>query len=208
MRCPGTPSGQSDCGNCTLMQLPTRLLDPSEGRFAFGGVDLAALPAHRFARHPARADHQMDFQDSTGSLNPRYTAHNTISGPCKLRRELGLATLFVPHDLNVVRLLTDRVAVMYLGKIVEMGPSANVFEQPAHTCTQALVSAIPGCGPRVRLDGEISSPIDPPPTVCRFASRCPAVPDRCLREAPALHGPAATVAACHLARWPATAPAS
>jgi oligopeptide/dipeptide ABC transporter ATP-binding protein len=84
-----------------------------------------------------------------------------------------------------------------------MGPSSAVFEKPAHPYTQALVSAIPGCGPRIRLDGEISSPIDPPPTVCRFASRCPAVMDRCLREAPALKGPDLTVAACHLASWQA-----
>jgi len=117
----------------------------------------------------------------------------------RLRRELGLATLFVSHDLNVVRLLTDRVAVMYLGKIVEMGPSAAVFDQPQHPYTRALVSAIPGHGPRIRLDGEISSPIDPPPSVCRFASRCPQVQDRCRREAPTL--PAGVhVAACHFLR--------
>jgi oligopeptide/dipeptide ABC transporter ATP-binding protein len=118
----------------------------------------------------------------------------------RLRRELGLATLFVSHDLNVVRLLTDRVAVMYLGKIFEMGPSHQVFDHPAHPYTQALVSAIPGHGPRIRLDGEISSPIDPPPQVCRFASRCPQVQDRCLREAPPLQG-GEHAAACHFASW-------
>ena len=105
----------------------------------------------------------------------------------RLRRELNLATLFVSHDLKVVRLLTDRVAVMYLGKIVETGPSEQVFDSPAHPYTQALVSAIPGLGPRIRLAGEVQSPIDPPPQVCRFASRCPAVQDRCSREAPLLH---------------------
>ena len=128
----------------------------------------------------------------------------------------GLTTLFVSHDLNVVRLLTDRVAVMYLGKIVEMGVSSTVFQHPAHPYTQALLSSIPGHGPRIRLTGEVSSPINPPPHVCRFASRCPAVHDRCLREAPALHtgggaggdtGGSTHVAACHGASWPATAPA-
>ena len=122
----------------------------------------------------------------------------------RLRRELHLTTLFVSHDLNVVRLLTDRVAVMYLGKIVEMGPSQQVFAQPAHPYTQALVSAIPGHGPRLRLDGEVRSPINPPPQVCRFASRCPGVQDRCRRGAPLLHG-AAQQAACHFARWPSAA---
>jgi oligopeptide/dipeptide ABC transporter ATP-binding protein len=129
----------------------------------------------------------------------------------RLRRELGLTTLFVSHDLSVVRLLTDRVAVMYLGKIVEVGDSAALFEQAAHPYTQALLSAIPGHGPRIRLSGEVSSPIDPPPLVCRFASRCPAVHDRCSREAPVLlpgprRGIAADLdhlAACHVARWPA-----
>ena len=113
-------------------------------------------------------------------------------------------------------LLTDRVAVMYLGKIVEMGVSNTVFQHPAHPYTQALLSSIPGHGPRIRLTGEVSSPINPPPQVCRFASRCPAVHDRCLREAPALHtgggagggtGGSTHVAACHGASWPATAPA-
>ena len=121
----------------------------------------------------------------------------------RLRRELGLATVFVSHDLNVVRLLTDRVAVMYLGKIAEMGPSASVFAHPAHPYTQALVSAIPGQGPRIRLDGEVQSPIDPPPQVCRFASRCAAVQERCRSVAPTLHagGAGAHAAACHFARW-------
>jgi oligopeptide/dipeptide ABC transporter ATP-binding protein len=125
----------------------------------------------------------------------------------RLRRELGLTTLFVSHDLNVVRLLTDRVAVMYLGRIVEVGDSDQVFAHPAHPYTQALLSAIPGHGPRIRLAGEVSSPIDPPREVCRFASRCPQVHERCSREMPQLHAaPAGTQpshrAACHVAKWP------
>jgi ABC-type dipeptide/oligopeptide/nickel transport system ATPase component len=92
----------------------------------------------------------------------------------RLRRELGLSTLFVSHDLNVVRLLTDRVAVMYLGKIVEMGPSGASSAARSHPYTQALVSAIPGQGPRIRLDGEVASPIDPPPTVPAASRPLPA----------------------------------
>jgi oligopeptide/dipeptide ABC transporter ATP-binding protein len=120
----------------------------------------------------------------------------------QLRAQLGLSYLFVSHDLNVVRLLTDRVVVMYLGKVVEHGPVQQVFLQPQHPYTQALVSAIPGTplAERVRLTGEVRSPIDPPKTVCRFHGRCPRGEDRCAREAPALRAVApAQWAACHFA---------
>ena len=116
-----------------------------------------------------------------------------------LRRDLGLSYLFVSHDLNEVRLLTDRVAVMYLGKIVETGPSEAVFRAPRHPYTQALVSAIPGQGPRIKLTGEVSSPIDPPAHVCRFHGRCPQGEDRCAREAPLLRRVGSREVACHFA---------
>ncbi|MGL6111226.1 MAG: oligopeptide/dipeptide ABC transporter ATP-binding protein [Rubrivivax sp.] len=117
----------------------------------------------------------------------------------ELRQQLGLSYLFVSHDLNVVRLLTDRVAVMYLGKIVEVGPSEAVFRAPKHPYTQALVSAIPGQGPRIKLTGEVSSPIDPPAHVCRFHGRCPQGEDRCAREAPLLRRLGTREVACHFA---------
>ena len=115
----------------------------------------------------------------------------------QLRAELGLSLLFVSHDLNVVRLLTDRVAVMYLGKLVEIGPSEQVFRSPKHPYTQSLVSAIPGQGPRIRLSGEVASPIDPSPQACRFHGRCPRGEDRCGREAPVLRAVGPQLAACH-----------
>ncbi|WP_298834952.1 ABC transporter ATP-binding protein [uncultured Piscinibacter sp.] len=121
----------------------------------------------------------------------------------QLRAELGLSLLFVSHDLNVVRLLTDRVAVMYLGKLVEVGPSEQVFRSPKHPYTQSLVSAIPGQGPRIRLSGEVASPIDPPPHACRFHGRCPRGEDRCAREAPPLRALGPQRVACHFAASPA-----
>ena len=94
----------------------------------------------------------------------------------KLRREMGLTILFISHDLSVVRHLCDRLAVMYLGKIVEQGPADAIFANPRHPYTQALISAIPVPEPgakssRIMLQGEPPSPIDPPPG-CRFHPRC------------------------------------
>jgi oligopeptide/dipeptide ABC transporter ATP-binding protein len=270
--------GESGCGKSTLVRLLARLLDPTEGRIVFDGQDLAEIPAARFARRPERAAIQMVFQDPTDSLDPRFTARETIREPLpllgplrgaladarvdevaqqvglplallsrfphqlsggqkarvgiaralavkprllildeptaaldvsvqavvlqlleRLRTELGLSYLFVSHDLNVVRLLTDRVAVMYLGKLVEQGPSEQVFRAPRHPYTQALVSAIPGQGPRIKLTGEVASPIDPPAHACRFHGRCPHGEDRCGREAPPLLRVGARQVACHFA---------
>ena len=269
--------GESGCGKSTLARLLARLLDASDGRIVFDGQDIAGIRATAFARSPLRGAIQMVFQDPTDSLNPRFTARDTIAEPLalltklrgaaavarvdevarqvglpdellaryphqlsggqkarigiaralgtgpqllildeptaaldvsvqavvlqlldRLRRELGLTTLFVSHDLNVVRLLTDRVAVMYLGKVMELGESDAVFQAPKHPYTQALVSAIPGQGPRVRLAGEVASPIDPPRDACRFYGRCPRGEDRCGRQAPALRMlPEYRQVACH-----------
>jgi oligopeptide/dipeptide ABC transporter ATP-binding protein len=121
----------------------------------------------------------------------------------RLKKEFGMSYLFVSHDLSVVRLLCDRVLVMYLGKIVESGPAVEVFERPLHPYTQALVAAVPRFGEngseRLRLIGEPRSPIDPDPDVCRFYGRCPRGTDACKTAMPALRRFGDRHVACHFA---------
>ncbi len=122
-----------------------------------------------------------------------------------LQDELGLAYLFVSHDLSVVRHVCDRVAVMYLGKIVELAATKDLYERPAHPYTQALLSAIPIPDPeqtakreRVVLTGDVPSAAEPP-SGCRFRTRCWKAQDICAAEEPPLlpQGAADHVAACH-----------
>jgi oligopeptide/dipeptide ABC transporter ATP-binding protein len=275
--------GESGCGKSTLVKLITRLLDPTGGRIAFDGHDIGGVPAARVARAPERALIQMVFQDPTDSLNPRFTAFDTIADPIRrlgrgrgagvvstrvrelaemvglpealldrfphqlsggqkqrvgiaraialepkllvldeptsaldvsvqavilklldeLRRRLGISYLFVSHDLAVVRLVADRVIVMYLGRVMETGPVERVFANPGHPYTRALLASVPmperRGERRFRLTGEPRSPIDPSPTVCRFYGRCPDGFERCEREMPVLRSDAAGHAvACHL----------
>lgn len=120
-----------------------------------------------------------------------------------LQQEFGLSYLFVAHDLGVVEHISHRVAVMYLGKIVEIAARAALFETPRHPYTEALLAAVPVSHPRARrartvLTGDVPSPINPPPG-CRFHTRCPIAVARCRQEEPPLvvdasgHG-----VACHL----------
>ncbi len=125
-----------------------------------------------------------------------------------LQQELGLALLFISHDLAIVEHMTHRVAVMYLGKIVEVAPKRQIFAAPKHPYTQALLSAVPIPEPganrqRIILKGDVPSPINPPKG-CRFHTRCPYAFDRCRSEEPVLRPvEAAHLAACHLLDEPA-----
>jgi peptide/nickel transport system ATP-binding protein len=120
-----------------------------------------------------------------------------------LQNEFGLALLFISHDLAIVEHMTHRVAVMYLGKIVEIASRQQIFAAPKHPYTKALLSAVPVPEPGARrtpmiLKGDVPSPINPP-SGCRFHTRCPFVFDRCRTEAPELRQIAESQwAACHL----------
>jgi len=121
-----------------------------------------------------------------------------------LQQRLGMSYIFIAHDLSVIRHIADRVAVMYLGKIVEIGPAAAVYEHPTHPYTKALLSAVPLPNPRVErarsrimLEGEIPSPVNPP-SGCRFRTRCWKATELCAMQEPTLeirgHG---QLSACH-----------
>jgi len=125
-----------------------------------------------------------------------------------LQREFGLALLFISHDLAIVEHMTHRVAVMYLGKIVELAPKKSIFAAPKHPYTEALLSAVPTPEPgaarkRIILKGDVPSPINPPKG-CRFHTRCPYAFDRCRVEEPELRSTQdGEFVACHLHDLPA-----
>ena len=123
----------------------------------------------------------------------------------ELQNEFGLTYLFISHDLGVVRHISDRIIVMYLGKIVEIADKTSLFENPQHPYTKALLSAIPVPDPdakkeRIVLKGDVPSPIDPP-TGCRFHTRCPFATDKCKAVEPKLRKTGLMMegheAACH-----------
>lgn len=121
-----------------------------------------------------------------------------------LQHERELTYLFISHDLSVVRFIADRVCVMFLGKLCEVGSTAEVYAEPIHPYTRFLVNAIPKADPAARterhmlLTGELPSPIDPP-TGCRFHTRCPYATDRCRSEEPQLRELNGRQVACHRA---------
>jgi oligopeptide/dipeptide ABC transporter ATP-binding protein len=128
----------------------------------------------------------------------------------KLRSDLGLSYLFIAHDLALVKQVSDRVAVMYLGKLCEIGPARDLYRQPLHPYTLALLDSIPDPAPKAGkrgwagreersvISGELPSPLDPP-SGCRFRTRCPRAQERCAAEAPELRALSTDghLVACH-----------
>jgi oligopeptide/dipeptide ABC transporter ATP-binding protein len=119
-----------------------------------------------------------------------------------LQEELGIAYLFIAHDLRVVEHISHRVAIMYLGRIVELADSRELYANPHHPYTRALLSAVPELDPQTRreriiLRGEVPSPLNPP-TGCRFHPRCAYAEARCRSEEPVLQGNTKHQVACHV----------
>ena len=120
-----------------------------------------------------------------------------------VQREMGITYLFIAHDIGMVKHISDRIGVMYLGHIVEIGDSDDIYFRPQHPYTKALLSAIPIPDPvvgksrqRILLSGELPSPVDPPPG-CPFATRCPLAKDECRKTMPQLREVEGRMVACH-----------
>lgn len=260
--------GESGCGKSTTGRSILRLIEPTDGKVIFDGVDVAKLDKKQM--RAMRRNMQLVFQDPYSSLNPRMTVSQLIREPIvlnkiltneaditkrvaelmetvglaqrlvntfpheldggrrqrigiaralamepkfivcdepvsaldvsiqaqilnllkKLQKELGLTYIFITHDLSVVNHFSDDIAVMYLGQIIEKAPTEELFANPMHPYTKALLSAIPipevgASADRILLKGEISSPINPPDE-CRFAKRCNYACEGCRKGTPEL----------------------
>ena len=272
--------GESGCGKSTTGRTILRLIEPTNGKVVFDGVDLCSLDKETLRK--SRRDMQLVFQDPYSSLNPRMTVRKLLEEPLdthfkltpeekekqiqwiadavginpehleryphqfsggqrqrisiaralitkprfvvadepvsaldvsiqaqilnllmNLQKDLKLSYLFISHDLNVVRHISNRVGVMYLGRIVEMGETEDVYRNPMHPYTQALLSAIPKMDPleethRIRLEGDVPSPANPPKG-CAFHDRCSKCMEICKHAVPEVKELAPDhFVACHL----------
>ena len=169
-------------------------------------LDMVGLPKHVLGRYPhefSGGQRQRIGIARALSLNPRFLVCDepvsaldvSIQAQIlnllrSLQKDLGLTCMFVGHGLGAVNYVSDRIAVMYLGKIVEIGPAQEVFHHPVHPYTRALIDAVPIADPKKReqkplLTGEIGSSTNPP-SGCRFHPRCPYATESCRQEVPEL----------------------
>jgi len=226
--------GESGCGKTTTGRMVARLLEPTAGKIVYGGQDLSVLRSSEL--RAMRQDIQIMFQDPYASLSPRMTVHDIIAEPLRVQRRyrkggsdrvtqlldiVGLAPEharryphFISHNLSVVRHVSQRIAVMYLGVIVEVGSRDDIFSAPRHPYTVALLSAIPipdpegrGTRDRIVLRGDVPSPSNPP-SGCRFRTRCWKAQPVCATETPILTDPDADghSSACHFPEIDAISP--
>ncbi|WP_173934772.1 ABC transporter ATP-binding protein [Chelativorans sp. Marseille-P2723] len=168
----------------TAVNLPLALLDRFPHQLS-GGQKARVGIARAIAVEPRLL--VLDEPTSALDVSVQATVLQLLD---RLRREREIALLFVSHDLNVVRLLCSRIVVMYMGQVVESGPSDEVYASPAHPYTRALLSAIPTLRPRrgerIKLEGDPQSPIAPSDMQCRFAGRCPVERPECSVTMPLL----------------------
>ncbi|WP_051795903.1 ABC transporter ATP-binding protein [Streptomyces sp. NRRL S-87] len=232
--------GESGCGKSTVAKMLVNLERPTAGSISYKGEDITKLSGR--ALKAVRRNIQMVFQDphqfSGGqrqrigiarglALNPEIiicdepvsaldvsVQAQVVNLLERLQDEFRLSYVFIAHDLSIVRHISDRVGVMYLGRIVETGTDAQIYDHPTHPYTQALLSAVPVPDPaarehreRIILTGDVPSPANVP-SGCRFRTRCWKAQERCVVEVPLLAvpeafraagGPAAHPSACHFA---------
>ncbi len=180
--------------------LPAGSLDQYPHEFSGGGRQRLSL-----ARALSVRPELVILDEPTSALDVAVQAQ-ILNRLVSLQKDLGLSYLLITHNVAAVRFVADRVAVMYLGELVEIGPVRDVLERPYHPYTKALLAALPAPEPgrrktRYRVTGEIPTLIHPPPG-CRFAARCPFAVDRCRTESPALRelaGVGNRTVACHRA---------
>ncbi|MFA7340092.1 MAG: dipeptide ABC transporter ATP-binding protein [Candidatus Obscuribacterales bacterium] len=205
----GMSKGTSESGRSKLKEEVTRL------------IELVGLPKEMLDRYPhefSGGQRQRIGIARALALNPRLiVADEPVSALdvsvqaqilnllLDLKKEFNLTYLFIAHNLDVVRYISDRIAVMYLGRIVEIGPCKEVYEKPLHPYAKALISAAPVPDPaydrshRVLLQGDLPSPANPP-SGCAFHTRCPIARDICKQDTPALREIApGHKSACHFA---------
>jgi len=180
-------------------------------------VGLSADYANRFAHELSGGQRQRVGIARALAVEPKFIVCEPISALdvsiqaqvvnllIKLQREFGLTYLFISHDLSMVKHISDRVGVMYLGSMVELASNHDLYDRPLHPYTQALISAIPTADPdveatrqRIKLEGEVPSPINPPPG-CKFRARCRYAMDICATQSPVLQEVEPNhFVACHL----------